>query len=98
MGSASQNWEFTKGELMHADRCLNDKGSGGTGSPVIMYSCTYAPDETWTHNASGQYVLRAHSNSLCLTDPGSSAKNGTQLTVSRCSSSAGQRWSLPAAR
>ena len=97
-GSASQNWAFTKGELMHAGRGLNDRGAGGNGSPVIMYSCTHAADETWTHNTRGQYVLRAHNGTLCLTDPSSSARNGTQLTVSRCSTSAGQRWSLPVAR
>ena len=95
-GSAAQNWAFTKGELTHDGKCLNDKGSGGNGSPVIMYSCTHAPNEMWTHKASGQYVLHAHSN-LCLSDTGSSTKNGTQLTVSRCTSNPSQHWSLPSA-
>ena len=97
-GSTAQDWAFSRGELTASGKCLNDKGSGGSGSPVIMYSCTHAADETWTHNARGQYVLRAHNGTLCLTDPGSSARNGTQLTVSRCSTSAGQRWSLPVTR
>ena len=43
-----------------------------------------APDETWSHNSSGQYVLRAHNSKLCLDTPAFAA-NGTQLlTVSKC--------------
>jgi hypothetical protein len=38
----------------------------------------------------GQYVLRAHDGKLCLDDSDISARNGTQLIVSRCSNSAGQ--------
>ena len=98
-GDATQNWTLTRGELTHAGKCLNDKGAGGSGSPVVLYGCTHAPDETWSHNSSGQYVLRAHNSKLCLDDPDSSGRNGTQLTVRTCnSSSAGQHWSLPVAR
>jgi len=38
--------------------CLNDKGSGGVGSPVVLYPCTGLPNELWTHNTSGEYVCR----------------------------------------
>jgi hypothetical protein len=32
---------------------------------------------------------------VCLTDPGNSTKNGTQLTVGTCKNTANQHWSLP---
>jgi len=40
-------------------------------------------------------VLKAHGGTLCLTDPGSSTRNGTKLVVFRCKDAANQRWSLP---
>jgi len=39
---------------------MNDKAVGGSGTPVILWSCNGAPNETWSHNASGEYVLKAN--------------------------------------
>ncbi len=93
VNDASQQWSFSNGELKHGSMCMNDKGTGGNGSPIILWSCNGASNEVWSHNASGEYVLKA--NGLCLDDPAYSTKNGTQLDVYRCNGGANQRWSLP---
>ena len=92
---AAQSWKFSSGKLVHGNLCADDKASGGSGSPVILYTCGNAADELWTHNSSGEYVLKAHGGTLCLDDPGSSTKNGTQLIVYTCRNSSNQHWSLP---
>jgi hypothetical protein len=93
VNDASQQWSFSNGELKHGSVCMNDKGSGGSGSQVILWGCNGAANELWTHNASGEYVLKA--NGLCLDDPAYSTRNGTQLDVYRCNGGGNQRWSLP---
>lgn len=94
-GTAAQDWTFRKGELLHKAKCMRDEGSGGRGSKVILSTCKHAPDEIWTHNSRHEYVLKAHRGRLCLDDPGSSKKNGTQLVVYTCNNRANQHWSLP---
>jgi hypothetical protein len=93
VNNASQQWSFSKGELKHGSLCMNDKGTGGSGTKIILWSCTGAANETWTHNAKGEYVLKG--NGLCLDDPAYSTRNGTQLDVYRCIGGSNQRWSLP---
>ena len=94
-GGAAQNWAFSNGELVHNGMCLNDQASGGSGSKVMLWACDRAPNELWTHNSRGQYVLRDHGNTLCLDDPGHSTRNGTQLIVYTCNNGSNQHWSLP---
>jgi Ricin-type beta-trefoil lectin domain len=91
--AASQQWSFSNGELRHGSMCMNAKGTAGSGSLVLLWSCTGAPNETWSHNSAGEYVLKA--SGLCLDDPAYSTTNGTQLMVYSCKDSANQRWSLP---
>ena len=90
---ASQQWSFSGGELRHGSMCMTEKGWGGSGSAVILWSCTGAHNQIWTHNAAGEYVLKA--NGLCLDDPSYSTRNGTQLDVYRCHGGSNQRWTLP---
>jgi Ricin-type beta-trefoil lectin domain len=92
---AAQSWKFSGGKLSHGSLCADDKASGGSGSPVILYTCSSAANQLWTHNSRGQYVLQAHGGTLCLDDPGYSTKNGTQLIVYSCHDSSNQKWSLP---
>ena len=94
-GGAAQQWSFSGGELRRAGMCMNDKGWGGSGSPVILWGCDGAANEAWSRNAAGGYVLKA--NGLCLDDPAFSVRNGTRLIVYRCNGGANQRWSLPVA-
>lgn len=67
---AAQNWSFSGGYLKHSSECANDESDGGNGSKVILYTCTTAQNDRWTHESNGEYVLAAHSGKLCLTDPG----------------------------
>ena len=92
---ASQQWAFSGGELKHGSMCMDAKGKGGSGSPVILWHCARVPTELWTHNAHGEYVLQAHGGTLCLDDPAYSKKNGTQLAVYACKNTSNQRWNLP---
>jgi hypothetical protein len=91
----AENWNFSNGEFVHNGKCLNDKGSGGSGTKVILYSCTGGSNEKWSHLANGQLKLQAHGGTLCLDDPRSSTKNGTQLIVYKCQGSTNQKFSLP---
>ena len=93
LGNASQQWTYSGGELKHGTMCMNDKGGGGSGTPVVLWDCTGAGNEIWSHTSGGEYVLK--SNGLCLDDPAYSTRNGTQLIVYRCNGDANQRWSLP---
>ena len=91
----AQGWKLRGGELIHNGKCLNDKGSGGSGSPVILYTCNGGSNERWAELANGELKLQAHGGTLCLDDPRSSTKNGTQLIVYTCKDSANQKWALP---
>ncbi|MGH3195465.1 MAG: RICIN domain-containing protein [Streptosporangiaceae bacterium] len=91
----AQSWTYSNSELVHNGKCMNDKASGGSRSPVILYSCNGAANELWTHNSHGEYVLKAHGGTLCLDDPAYSTRNGTQLIVYTCNNGANQHWSLP---
>jgi Ricin-type beta-trefoil lectin domain len=91
---ASQEWTFTSGELVHDGKCADDRANGGSGTKVIVWTCARAPDETWSHTGrDGEFVLgsRTHGR-LCLTDPGHSTANRTQLIVSACRNTASQHW------
>ncbi len=61
---------------------------------MILWTCTHAPDETWSHTSSdGEFVLGSTSHGqLCLTDPGHSTANRTQLIVYPCRNTSNQHW------
>ena len=92
---AAQNWSFSGGYLRHNGECANDASDGGNGSKVILYTCTTAQNDRWTHKSNNEYVLAAHGGKLCLTDPGNSKSNGVQLTIATCKNTANQHWTLP---
>jgi hypothetical protein len=91
----AENWKLSGGELIHNGMCANDKGNGGSGSPVILYSCNGGSNEKWASLANGELRLQAHGGTLCLDDPRSSTTNGTGLIVYRCTNGANQHWSMP---
>jgi hypothetical protein len=93
--SQAENWKFSGGEFIHNGKCLSDKGAGGSGSPVILYSCTGGSNQKWTRLSNGELKMKAHGGTLCLSDPRSSTKNGTGLIVHTCGDEPGQNWSLP---
>jgi hypothetical protein len=91
----AENWKFSNGEFIHNGKCLNAKGSGASGSRVILYTCNGGSNEKWAELANGELKLQAHGGTVCLDDPRSSTKNGTQLMVYACKASANQKWALP---
>jgi hypothetical protein len=91
----AENWKFSNSEFVHNGKCLNDKGNGGSGSKVVLYSCNGGSNEKWSELANGELKLKSHGGTLCLDDPASSTKNGTQLIVYACRDSANQKFSLP---
>jgi hypothetical protein len=93
--TAAENWSFSNGELIHNGKCANDSGNAGSGGKVILFSCSSAENDHWTHRSNGEYVLKSHSGTLCLDDPAFSTKNGTQLEVFTCKNSSNQHWTLP---
>jgi len=90
----AQGWTFTDDELVHNGKCANDRGNGGSGTKVILWACTHAPDETWSHPGSdGEFLLDSTSHGLlCLTDPDHSTANRTQLIVYPCRNTSNQHW------
>jgi hypothetical protein len=91
-----QGWTYRGDELrIHGSMCLNAKGKGASGSPVILWPCTGGPNEIWVHRSGGEYALKAGGYKTCLTDPGFSATNGTQIVVGACTDARDQQWSLP---
>ena len=93
--AASEQWASSHGELVHHGACMTDKGNAGNGGKVVLARCTGAASQVWTRNSHAEYVLKAHGGTLCLTDPGSAKKNGTQLVVATCRNTANQHWSAP---
>jgi Ricin-type beta-trefoil lectin domain len=91
----AENWKFSNGEFIHNNKCLNDQGNAGSGGHVILYSCNGGSNEKWSELANGELKLQAHGGTLCVDDPRSSTKNGTQLIVYTCHDSANQHWKLP---
>jgi hypothetical protein len=90
----AQSWAFSNGELVHNSKCANDKADGGSRSRVVLYQCSGAANDKWSELANGEFRLEAHNGTLCLNDPGSSTKDGTQLIVYACKGSANEKWSV----
>jgi hypothetical protein len=87
-GLARQSITFTASrELQVAGKCITS-----SRGRAVLERCTGASDQTWTRRSNGEYVVKSAD---CLTDPGKSRKNGTQLRLETCASAADQRWSLP---
>jgi hypothetical protein len=91
----AENWQYSSSEFIHNGKCLNDQGNGGIRSKVILWTCNGASNEKWSELANGELKLQSHGGTLCLDDPRSSTKNGTQLIVYTCTDAANQKWSMP---
>jgi hypothetical protein len=92
-GDSAQDWTWTNYELQHDGMCANDPGYGGSGSKLILYSCTGSSNEKWSHASYGEFKLYyTGKGSLCLDDPGYSTTNGTRLIVYKCNNGSNQHW------
>jgi hypothetical protein len=87
-GKAPQQVTFAaSGELALLGKCVTG------GKTAFLEPCADTPGQVWRRLANGSYVLKL--NGKCLTDPGSSKRNGTGLTLAACKNTANQHWSLP---
>ncbi len=92
-GDSAQYWTWTSGELQHDGMCANDPGYGGSGTRLILYSCTGTSNEKWSHVTYGRFKLNySGKGSLCLDDPAYSTTNGTRLMVYTCNGGHNQDW------
>jgi hypothetical protein len=87
-GKAQQTIRFdVTGELLVLGKCVTG------GNTVFLEPCVGTPSQIWTRHANAEYTLKL--NGKCLTDPGSSSRNGTTLTLAACRNTANQHWGLP---
>jgi hypothetical protein len=87
-GKAPQQITFAAGgELSLLGKCVTG------GKTAFLEPCADTPSQVWRRLANGSYVLKLTGE--CLTDPGSSQRNGTGLTLAACKNTANQHWSLP---
>jgi hypothetical protein len=92
-GDSAQYWTWTGYELRHDGMCANDPGYGGSGTKLILYSCTGTSNEKWSHVSYGEFKLYyTGKGQLCLDDPAYSTTNGTRLMVYKCNNGSNQRW------
>jgi Ricin-type beta-trefoil lectin domain len=91
----AEQWRYAAGELIHNGLCLDDKGNGGSGSKIILWTCNESSGEQWNHVLNNTFQVKAHSFTDCLDDPAYSKKNGTQLTLYTCHASSNQTWTVP---
>ncbi|WUD76777.1 polymorphic toxin-type HINT domain-containing protein [Streptomyces sp. NBC_00510] len=91
-GSTSQKWTIgTDGTVKVLGMCLDTVGNATTaGTLVVIDTCKTDATQKWKVTTTGTLVSNANS-AVCLTDPGASATNGTQLTIAACGGS-GQTW------
>ena len=75
------------GELRVDAHCITG------GRLAYIEPCRGTRNQVWTRLANGEYVLK--SNGKCLSDPGNSRRDGTQLRLLTCKGTVNQRWSLP---
>ncbi|MEH0579166.1 ricin-type beta-trefoil lectin domain protein [Streptomyces sp. B21-108] len=95
-GATSEKWTVgTDGTVKVLGMCLDTSGNAtASGTLVVIDTCKTDATQKWKATTTGTLVNNANS-AMCLTDPGASATNGTQLTIATCGGS-GQTWTSAA--
>jgi Ricin-type beta-trefoil lectin domain/Putative Ig domain len=97
VSGATQRWTVVAdGTIRVNGRCLDIAGSGSAaGKQLQLTSCGNAnPRQLWSQGTDGELINPA--SGLCLTDPGSSRKNGAVPTMGACHVRSYEQWTLPA--
>jgi Ricin-type beta-trefoil lectin domain len=89
---AGQNWTVHNSNTLQLYGLCLDEPSTAAGAAVKLDSCSYGGHQTWVADGN---ELKNLASGYCLTDPGSSAVNGTALDVSACSGATDQQWREP---
>jgi GH25 family lysozyme M1 (1,4-beta-N-acetylmuramidase) len=106
-GSTAQHWTYGQdGTVRIHGKCLTLPSSNpAKGAKVVLNPCTGAPVQQWwlTYPRSLKaslgpipITLRNPASGTCLSDPGWSKTNGTQVVVGSCDGWKNQAWTLPA--
>ena len=99
-GGAAQNWTYAEdGTLRIHGKCLDAAGYGTkAGTKLQLWSCTNRTNQMWKPAYLGQLI--GTGSGLCASDPGGTARNGTQVELGDCPGVAtGEdpaKWTLPA--
>jgi hypothetical protein len=101
-GGAAQNWTYAEdGTLRIHGKCLDATGYGTkVGTKLQLWSCTNRVNQLWTPAYLGQ--LTGTGSGRCLSDPGDTGRNGTQVELADCpgvatgESTDSAKWTLPA--
>lgn len=94
---ATERWTVVSdGTIRVSGRCLDIAGAGSaSGRQVQLSGCGNAnPRQVWAQGTRGELINPA--SGLCLTDPGSSRRNGTVATMGACHVKSYEQWTLPA--
>jgi hypothetical protein len=96
VSGATERWTVASNNTIRVNgRCLNIAGSGtSNGRQLQLWGCTGSPRQVWLQGTAGELVNPA--SGLCVTDPGSSRKNGITPTMGACRIRSYEQWTLPA--
>ncbi len=87
-GTPEQAWQAnTDGTWRVNGKCLDvSRGATATGSVVDLYSCNGTKAQQWHLVPAGTGISLVNPGSgLCLSDPGDTTAEGTQLVIDTCS-------------
>jgi hypothetical protein len=92
-GTYAQSWDVESNGTIDSSMggCLDVLHSGtASGTTVDYYQCNGTGAQQWTAGADGSLINPE--SGLCLTDPGASTTNLTQLDIETCTGAADQDW------
>ena len=96
-GAASQQWQFSNGQLRRNDgMCLDSTGTTTPNTPLQINACSStAGGQQWYYDSTYDRLIQATAG-LCADTTGFSAHTGT-VTVNTCNTQANQAWVRPTA-
>ncbi|MGN6680488.1 MAG: ricin-type beta-trefoil lectin domain protein [Streptosporangiaceae bacterium] len=102
----AQSWRYVQdGTLRIHSKCLTVPSGAVSGWKVRLQPCTDSARQQWRltypHAVDASLggrptMLRNQGSAMCLSIPGWSTKNGTQVVISACDGNRNQAWMLPA--
>src|SRR5579859_850972 len=102
-GSAAQRWTYARDDTLRINgKCLRSPATAGY--KVRLESCTGGAAQQWqlvyprsVHRSANSAALTLYNpgSGMCLDDPGSSTRNGTDQVVRPCDGNRNQEWVLP---
>ncbi|PWW60213.1 ricin-type beta-trefoil lectin domain protein [Actinokineospora spheciospongiae] len=95
-GGANQVWTRQQdGTLRALGKCMDTNGGATTaGTTVHLNTCRGGESQQWVPRSDS--TLQNKGSGLCLDAEGASSSNNTRLLIWTCSTTANQRWNLPA--